>query len=48
MNAGAAIYAGGKAESIADGIKKAAEVIDNGEALKHLEAFIKSSNEHKA
>ena len=33
MNAGAAIYIGGKAESLADGISKAAELIDSGKAL---------------
>ena len=40
LNAGAAIYAAGKAESIAEGIAKAAECIDNGEAIKRLDAFI--------
>lgn len=43
MNAGAAIYIGGKAESLADGIKKAAELIDSGAALAKLEAFISAS-----
>ncbi|XME01734.1 anthranilate phosphoribosyltransferase [Lachnospiraceae bacterium C1.1] len=45
MNAGAAIYIGGKAETFADGVKKAAELIDNGSALAKLEAFAKASNE---
>ena len=45
MNAGAAIYIGGQAPTLADGIKKAAELIDSGEALKKLEAFAKVSNE---
>ena len=45
LNAGAAIYVGGKADSMAEGVKKAAELIDNGEALKRLEAFAKASNE---
>ena len=44
LNAGAALYIGGKAESFADGIKLAGELIDNGKALETLEAFIKESN----
>lgn len=44
MNAGAALYIGGKAESLAEGIKLAAEIIDSGAALKTLDAFIKVSN----
>ena len=32
MNAGAALYIGGKAESLAEGIKLAAEIIDSGKA----------------
>ena len=45
MNAGAAIYTGGAASSIAEGVKKAAELIDNGEALARLDKFIELSNE---
>ncbi len=37
LNSGAAIYVAGKAESLADGIEKAKESIDSGEALKKLE-----------
>ncbi len=44
LNAGAAIYIGGKAESMADGIIKAAELIDNGKALATLDKFVQSSN----
>ena len=44
MNAGAALYAAGKAESIADGIKLAADTIDSGAALKTLDKFIELSN----
>ena len=44
MNAGAAIYIGGKAESVAEGIKLAAELVDSGAALKKLEDFIRESN----
>ncbi len=36
LNSGAAIYVAGKAESLADGIKKAKESIDSGEASKKL------------
>ena len=45
MNAGAALYIAGAAESIAAGIRKAAEVIDSSEALKKMEAFIEQSNQ---
>lgn len=44
MNAGAALYIGGKAVTMADGIKLAAELIDNGAALKTLEKFVEVSN----
>lgn len=44
MNAGAAIYAADLADSLADGIKRAAEVIDSGEAMKKLEALVAVSN----
>ena len=46
MNAGAAIYVGGAADSFQDGVKKAAEMIDSGKALATLEAFIKKSTEN--
>lgn len=39
MNAGAALYAAGKAECIAEGIKMAAELIDSGKALAKLESY---------
>lgn len=45
MNAGAALYIGGKAESMADGVKLAAEIIDSGKAAETLEKFIRLSNE---
>lgn len=45
MNAGAALYVAGKVQSIADGIKLAAELIDSKKALAKLEEFIKCSNE---
>ena len=44
LNAGAALYIGGKADSIADGIKLAAELIDSGKALAKLEEFKTESN----
>ncbi len=44
MNAGAGIYIGGKADSLADGIKAAADLIDSGAALKVLEQFAEASN----
>lgn len=44
MNAGAALYIGGKAESMQQGIALAAELIDSGKALQTLERFIQLSN----
>ena len=44
MNAGAALYIGGKADSIEKGILLAADIIDSGAALKTLEKFIEVSN----
>ena len=44
LNAGAALYIGGKAESMSDGIKLAAEIIDSGKALETLEKVIEVSN----
>lgn len=44
LNAGAAIYAADLVDSLADGIKRAAEVIESGEAAKKLEALITVSN----
>jgi anthranilate phosphoribosyltransferase len=40
MNAGAAIYLGGLARSIAGGISCAEEAVDSGTALRKLEALI--------
>ena len=39
LNAGAALYIGGKAASLADGVRLACELIDSGAALNKLEAF---------
>ncbi|MGI6206450.1 MAG: anthranilate phosphoribosyltransferase [Anaerovoracaceae bacterium] len=44
MNAGMAIYIGGKADSPAEGIKKAAEMIDSGKAAEVLNALVEESN----
>ena len=44
MNAGAALYIGGKADSMEDGIRLAAELIDSGKAYEKLMQFIVVSN----
>ncbi len=44
LNAGAALCIGGKAESIAEGIKLAEQVIDSGKATETLEKLIEISN----
>lgn len=45
LNAGATLYAGGVADSIEDGIQKAAESIDSGRAYAVLEKLVEMSNE---
>lgn len=44
LNAGAALYVGGKAASIGEGVKLAAELIDSGKAAETLERYIAASN----
>lgn len=44
LNAGAAIYLGGKADSIAEGIATARQIIDCGAAMRKLEKFKLISN----
>lgn len=44
MNAGAALYIGGKAETLKDGIALAAEIIDSGKAVETLDKLIEVSN----
>lgn len=44
LNAGAAIYTGGKADSLEQGVKIAAEMIDSGKAIEVLEKVIEISN----
>ncbi len=46
INAGAAIYAGGRAESIADGVALAREVIGDGRAAGALEGYVQASIRH--
>lgn len=46
LNAGAALYIAEKAESFADGVKLAGELIDSGKALAVLEAFKAESNKY--
>lgn len=48
MNAGAALYIGGKADSMKDGIALAARIIDSGKALNTLNALVEVSNRPEA
>ena len=43
LNAGAALYLGGKAETMAAGVALAAELIDAGAAERTMEALIEVS-----
>ena len=45
LNAGAALYIGGKADSFKGGVELAKEIIDSGKAFKTLEKLILVSNE---
>lgn len=45
LNAGAALYIGGKADSFEGGVELAKEIIDSGKAMKTLEKLILVSNE---
>ena len=45
LNAGAALYIAGKADTMEAGVRMAEELIDSGAALKKLEEFIQASNE---
>ena len=47
MNAGAGLYVGGKAASLAEGVELAREIIDSGAALEALSRFIVASNAKK-
>ena len=44
LNAGAVLYIAGKAETLAEGVKLAGELIDSGKALATLEKLIEISN----
>ena len=44
MNAGAALYIGGKAETLKDGVALAAKLIDSGKALETLNRLVEISN----
>lgn len=44
MNAGAALYIGGKSKALSDGIELAAQIIDSGKATETLNALIEISN----
>jgi anthranilate phosphoribosyltransferase len=45
LNAGAAIYAGGRAQSLADGVVAAQQAIDSGAAAQKLERFVRRSSD---
>lgn len=45
LNAGAAMYAGGTAASLAEGVHRAATVIDSGAAMRKLTSFISESRQ---
>ncbi len=44
LNAGAALYIGGKSDSLEAGVRSAEEIIDSGAAMRKLEEFIRESN----
>ena len=44
MNAGAAIYAAGKAKTIEEGVGQAKHLIESGAALEKLNRFVEASN----
>ena len=47
LNAAACLYMAGKADTISNGVKLAAEMIDSGKAYKQLEAFVQATKEVK-
>jgi anthranilate phosphoribosyltransferase len=46
LNSAGALIIGGRADSFADGIRLAGELIDSGEAKKKLERLIEASNDY--
>lgn len=47
LNAGCGLYTAGKADSIANGVKLAAELIDSGKAYEKLLSFINCTNKQE-
>ena len=47
LNAGAALYIAGKAETMEEGVRMAEKLIDSGAALEKLRQFIRESNEEQ-
>lgn len=45
LNAGAALYVAGKAETLNEGVRMAQELIDSGKAMEKLNEFVRLSNE---
>ncbi len=45
LNAGAALYITGKAETMEEGVRMAEDLIDSGKAMEKLEAFIRESRQ---
>lgn len=45
LNAGASLYIGGKAATMEDGVRLAAEIIDSGKAYETLQKVIEISNQ---
>ncbi len=48
LNAGASLYIGGKADSFAEGVKLAGEILDSGKAYETLQKMIEVSNRPEA
>ena len=44
MNAGASLYVAGKTDSIREGVKLAAELIESGKAVKKIDEMAEVSN----
>ncbi|MGH2781889.1 MAG: anthranilate phosphoribosyltransferase, partial [Thermoleophilaceae bacterium] len=45
LNAGAAIYVGGRADSIRTGVERAGQAIDSGAALRVLDEYVELTRE---
>jgi anthranilate phosphoribosyltransferase len=44
LNAGAALYVAGREKSLAEGVKKATEILNSGKAHQKLDDFVRESN----